>query len=150
MSDEEFSAINSIRNYYDKINQKIREIKAKIYKQEGWLFVNHIYSKEDLINDSAFNTIDGIINNLSANVESWGKNNGGYSMPFYTEYHRIKDNIDLNLKQLEDEIKKRQPTSWEKLKEGFAGVVAYLLSKLPNIVLRVLGLPDFIQRKRLD
>jgi hypothetical protein len=153
MDQEEFDTISVVRGYYDKVNQKIRQIKSKIYKKEGWLFVTHSYTQEELIKDDAFCTIDGIINNLSANVQEWGIRKGGYSMIFYTEYTNIRNKIDYDLKNLEDEIRDRQPTTWERIKYGVRNLFTYFISKLPNIFLKVLGLPyinDIIVKKIKD
>jgi len=142
MTSQEFQLINIIRNFHDRIYQKIRIIKSKIHKQTGTFFTTHTYSKDELLKSPEFNSIDGIINNLAANVETWSKVNNGFSPNFYTEYTNLRNQIQKTLNEIIDEITFRKPTNWERLKDGFVGIIAYFISKLPNIFLNGMGLPS--------
>ena len=149
ITQEEFDTLSAIRNYQDKISQKIREIKSKIYQKDGHLFVTHVYSKDELLQDGAFNTINGIIDNLDNNVKNWGVQNNGYSMYFCNEYGRIRDKIQEDLDSVQEDICRRQPTAWERIKEGFMGAIIFLISKLPKIVLNTVGLSGFVSQKQI-
>lgn len=46
MTSEEFSTLNIMKKYYDKI-----------YQKEGWLFVNHTYSQYELLRAAVFNLV---------------------------------------------------------------------------------------------
>ena len=140
ITQEEFEALSAIRNYQDKIYQKLREIKSKIYQKEGYFFVNHIYTDDQLLRDSAFNTIKGIMENLEDSVYNWGNRNNGYSEFFYNEYSRIRERIQNELNNLIDEISNRPPMGWERIKKGFVSTIRFLIKKLPIIIFNAFGL----------
>jgi hypothetical protein len=116
MDQEEFEMVCVIKEYHEKVIQKMSDIKSKVNKKEGWLFVKHKYTQEELTKDEDFCMIESIINKLSSNVTEWSKQRKLYSQSFYSEYENNKTKIVNYLEELRSDIFNRKPTGWERIK----------------------------------
>jgi hypothetical protein len=138
MTNQEYSQLEKIRGQFKNLENSLFDIKRKLLQKDGFWFVKwHVYEQEQLLNDAAFARIDAFVGVISSNIESWLGYNS-ISQEFMLHYNAMRDNLELKIENLKNDIIDREPTFWETISDGFKGFFKFLISKLPKIVVKYL------------
>jgi hypothetical protein len=124
-----------------KFNRAFREIdyiKTKIYKKQGFLFFkNHVYSVEELLNSEHHGKIYSVTEKIGDDAANWYRR--GQLGPTGKELYEDKRNeIEIQLHQVNLEIMNRQPTWWEEVKGVFTRFVEMVIDNMPDLIAGVL------------
>jgi hypothetical protein len=143
--------VHSMDNHRSILARKFRKafreidyIKAKIHKKQGFLFFkNHVYSVEELLNSEHHGKIYSITEKIGDDAANWYKR-GQLGSAGKELYEEKRDEIEVELHQVNLEIMNRQPTWWEEVKGVFTRFVEMVMDNMPDLIAGVLL--SFLQR----
>ena len=129
----EFDSPNDIfRRRFKRVFQEIEYLELKIYKKEGWIFTNHIYSKEDLFNSKHHKMIFSITEKIGDDAGNW-YGRGKLSEEGKSIYHNYREKTEDKLHSVNLKIEDRDPTWWESVKGSLEGFVVWVMDNLPEL-----------------
>ncbi|MBW4514736.1 MAG: hypothetical protein KME11_05875 [Timaviella obliquedivisa GSE-PSE-MK23-08B] len=120
---------------FKKVDLEIQRIRATIHEKQGfWLFKTHVYSKETLFSELHHGKILKILDNIDNLAVIWNRH--GVLTPDGIKFFQLKhDEIYSELKKLQDEIKGRDPTWWEKVGGAFKEFVNFIRDNTPQFAI---------------
>lgn len=123
---------------FKKVALEIQRIKATIHEKQGfWIFKTHVYSKETLFNELHHGNILKILDNIDNLAVVWNRHSVLTSdgIKFFQLKH---DEIYSELEELQDEIKRRDPTWWEEVGKAFQEFVSFIRANTPQFAIGLL------------
>ncbi len=127
----------AIANKFQVAKREIERLRAKIHIQKGaWLFKQHIYSIQDLLESEHFDRIYAICEKIGDDVIHWVQS-GRISDDGLLVYRNSRDNIQYNLRLVNKEIEERVPTLWENILsilEEFVVLISKVLPAVKNLM----------------
>ena len=131
---EEFEEISTyFEGAFKKLNSKINKLFEMKDDVRGFLFIKwHKWSAEELFNSSTYQSVKSMINKIADDVNNWHAHKV-LSLSDRLVYNENRDAIEERLEKLEDDLRKREPTTWEKLVSFFRSFISYVVQNLPKI-----------------
>jgi hypothetical protein len=127
-----------LKQKFKKAFREIDYIKAKIHQKKGFLFFkNHVYSVEDLLNSEHHGKIYSITEKIGDDAANWHRR-GTLGTAGKELYEENRDEIEVELHQVNLEIMNRQPTWWEEVKGVFTRFVELVMDNMPDLIAGVL------------
>ncbi len=117
--------------------RELKYIERKIYKKEGWIFIEHKYTIEELLNSEHHNKIDSYTEKIGDDITRWfdaGKLGEVEEEHYYLKRTEVEDKLeDINY-QIED----REPTWWEEVKYAMKEYIVVVMDHMPEELRRTL------------
>ncbi|MDR3259185.1 MAG: hypothetical protein LBT51_06155 [Fusobacteriaceae bacterium] len=122
---------------FKRINKDIDQLFGKNEEMEGWIFMSHKYSVNDLMNSREYDDIYSIVEKMASDVENWRVNNqmNHSTMRVYNVNRELLAN---RMKRLDDAIKNRKETLWDSIREFFNKLWNEIMKILPVILPKLL------------
>lgn len=128
-----FGEAEKYRRYFDpkfqRIFDEIKEIRKKLYLTDGFLFFKfYKYTLQELVQLPHFSKIHAVRQKINDDVGSW-ENNAAISEIGRQEYLKRCKQVETALNQLNQEIRQRQPTVWQRahrLFQRFVNLVGHV------------------------
>ncbi|TBW12666.1 hypothetical protein E0E50_03205 [Azotobacter chroococcum subsp. isscasi] len=117
---------------FKRVFNEIDYIRIKIHQKEGIIFVNHIHSKNELLNSEHHAKIYSITEKIGDDAENWYAR-GNLSKEGRELYEDHRDDVDQELHKINLEIETRQPTWWESFKGGMEGFIKSVMDNMPEL-----------------
>ncbi len=134
-----FEQKTSIDKGFSRAFHELRVLESKIHEKEGfWIFKTHIYSKESLFNSRHYKKIYAYTENIGDIVVNWS-NYGQLTRKGRELYNSKSQEIDSELKRVDEKISNRDPLWWESVQQFFGYFILEIQRNLPFIALGLLG-----------
>jgi hypothetical protein len=133
---------------FRKINKNINALFGMKDEIKGfWIFKSHKYSARQLFESEEYHRIHAVAEKMADDLSNWERNN---QLDSYTKrvYNVNRELLVGRVSELEESIKSREPTWWDKIKQFFSGLWQFITEMLPRLVLSLLlkmeNAPGFI------
>jgi hypothetical protein len=103
-----------------------------------WIFKSHKYSSKEIFKSPQFNRIESISGKIADDITNWQKN-GKLDIATRNVYNVNRDLLENRIRKLEDEIERREPTWWDKVKDFFRYFINFIMTILPRLVFKLLS-----------
>lgn len=117
---------------FKRVFQEIEYLERKIYKKEGWIFKNHVHSKEELLNSEHHRKIYSVTEKIGDDAENW-YGRGNLSETGKALYYEYREETDDKLHEVNLKIEDREPTWWESMKGSLEGFVVWIMENMPDL-----------------
>jgi hypothetical protein len=127
-----------LESAFKKINKNINALFGMKDETKGfWIFKSHKYSAKQLFESSEYHRIHVIAEKMADDLSNWKQNN---QLDSYTKrvYNVNRDLLVGRVSELEEAIKSREPTWWDKIKQFFSSLWQFISDILPKLVLSLL------------
>jgi hypothetical protein len=122
-----------ITKAYDKLNEEIKQLRTKINQQGGlFIFKKHKYTIDELLESPHHNKIYATTEKLGSDIQNLHIN-GKLSKDEKRLYDSIRRIIEGQLREVNSEILRREPTWIEKIRKIFDGFIEMVMNNLPII-----------------
>ena len=120
-----------MRVKFRPVFREIKALKSKIHLKEGWIFVEHKYTIEELLNSTHYQKIDSYTKKIGDDIERW-YSEGKLSEEEEIAYLECREEVEDRLDELNMEIESREPTWWEQIKDTMKEFVILIMNNLPD------------------
>lgn len=138
MSDSSHEAIQRIRQRFQQVDRELQVLQDKVHQQQGLLFRSHVYSIEALLASPHHERIDTLTRLIGDHAQHWYAA-GQLSEDGHWLYTEQKGEVLGQLAVLNWEIRHRQPTWWEAMREVLGDFVLRVQDNMPELVRTLLG-----------
>jgi|APSaa5957512622_1039677.scaffolds.fasta_scaffold184732_1 hypothetical protein len=120
------------RRRFKRVFREIEFLERKINKKEGWIFTNHLHSKEELLNSEHHKMIYSITEKIGDDAENWY---GRGKLPESGKelYYEYREETDDKLHEVNLSIEDREPTWWESAKGSLEEFVEWVMENMPDL-----------------
>jgi hypothetical protein len=122
---------------FNPVFREMRALRRKIHQQEGWIFVEHRYTQEELLESEHHRKIYSYTDKIGDDIEHWYRE-GRLSEREEEAYYLLRDRVEEELEEINDEIARREPTWWESFQDAAASFVRSVMENLPEVLRRPL------------
>lgn len=123
---------------FKRAHDKIELFREDIYRKDGFIFKTHTFSEDELFELRSYKQIHSMVEKIADDVNNWEKE-GKLSKSEIDEYNYEKDYLYEAFDSLEREVKRREPTIWEKLGNSLNKAINLTLNILPILSQKQLG-----------
>jgi len=129
--------VSYLENGFAKINNELNDIENKVYEITGVFFKKYKYKAEDLLDSNQMTRIKSFAGKIKSDVDIWeAKNKISYHLlEIYNDY---AESTQERFRQINDMIKERKPTLWERVGNFFMKLYHVIVELLPTIVQKML------------
>ncbi len=120
----------SFKRKFKKVFNEIDHIAVKIDQREGWLFTNHVYSKEELLNSPHHRKIYSITEKIGDDARNWDIK-GRLPREAKEVYEEYRSDVEDGLHEISLKIESRKPTWWEDLKGVLEDYACHIMDNMP-------------------
>ena len=117
--------------------RELKSLERKIYKKEGWIFVEHVYTIEKLLDSKHHHKINSYTEKIGDDIQRWfdeGKLGEAEEEYYYLKRNEVEDELEDINGQIED----REPLWWEKVKGVMLKYVVVIMDNMPEELRREL------------
>ena len=127
---DEYAINESFHRKFKKVHYELELLELKIDQTEGWIFKNHVYDQNELLNSEHHRRIDSITGKIGDDVTNWVAR-GKLSEKGKGIYYNHRDKVEDELHNINMEITLRQPTWWESAKGACTEFATKIMNNLP-------------------
>ncbi len=120
-----------IKAKFRPVDRELNSIKKKTHKTEGWLFVTHVYTIDELLNSEHHEKINSYTDKIGDDITRW-YDQGKLSREEEGIYYSERDKVEIDLEDINDKIKSREPLWWEKVKGAMQGYIIIIMDNMPD------------------
>lgn len=111
--------------------RELKSIERKIYKKEGWFFVEHVYTIEELLDSKHHHKINSYTEKIGDDIQIWFDE--GKLGEVEEEYYYLKRNeVEDDLEDINAQIEERERTWWEEVKDVMRDYVRVIMDNMPD------------------
>ena len=117
---------------FTKVFREMELLVSKVHVKEGYIFTNHIYNKEELLNSKHHSRIDSITGKIGSDAMDWHIR-GKLPEEARIIYHELRNEVEDKLHEINVEIESRKPTWWEDLKGVLDNYIIWIMDNIPAL-----------------
>jgi hypothetical protein len=117
---------------FKRAYKHVADLDSLVEKKHGVFFVSHVYSIDELMTSEHHAQIYSISEKIGSDAMNWYQA-GDFPSWGVESYLKKRNELEKRLEQLNQRIRSRRPTSWEKIRgtcEAFVRIIASLLPRL--------------------
>ena len=126
-----------MKTKFRPVFRELKSLERKIYKKEGWFFVEHKHTIEELLDSEHHHKINSYTEKIGDDIQRWfdeGKLGEVEEEMYYLKRTEVEDDLeDINL-----QIEEREPTWWEEVKGTMREFVVMVMDNMPEELKRTL------------
>jgi hypothetical protein len=130
---------NYLASAFKNIDKSVDELFGMKDEKKGfWVFTSHKYTADEIFKSKPYERILSIIKKIADDVTNWQNNR---KLDFMTKsvYNVNRDLLEERIKKLEEQVRTREPTWWEDVKQFFIKVVNLICTILPRLTFKALA-----------
>jgi len=122
-----------LKTAFTKINDNIDDLFEMKDEMKGILiFKRHKYTADELLTSTQYERIKSYMKKIDDDIHQW-KQNGELTFSLRNTYNENRELLIERLERFQDAIEKREPTWWEKVKNFFVKIMAFIAEHLPAL-----------------
>lgn len=117
--------------------REMKSLERKIYKKDGWIFVEHKYTIEELLDSEHHHKIYSYTDKIGDDIQKWF-DEGKLSDIEEESYYLKRSEVEDELENINAQIEEREPTWWEEVKNVMEEYIVVIMDNMPEELRRTL------------
>ncbi len=126
-----------IKSKFRPVFRELKALNKKIDKKDGWIFIEHKYTIEELLDSKHHAKIDSYTAKIGDDIQQWhdvGKLSNIEEELYYLKRNKVEDKLEYINKDIEN----REPTWWEEVKYTMKEYIVIIMDNMPDEFKRAL------------